>query len=65
MNKLCCFKSDPGLQRDWHKFLICQRLLQLLHPRNLDGASHHSAHASHPHLRPAHDHAGAHHGPLR
>lgn len=56
-------KPDPRLQRDWG-FLIRQRLCQLLHAGNLDGAAYFSAHGFHPHLWPAHDYAAAHHGPL-
>ncbi len=58
------FPTDPRLQHYWWRLLVCQRLCRILHSGDLDGLADLSADGVHSYLRPAHDHAASHHGPL-
>lgn len=56
---------DPGLQLERQRVLVRQRLRGVFLGWDLDGPADQPAHGSGSDLRPAHDHAAAHHGPLR
>ena len=63
--KVLSLPTDPGLQRLRTGLLLRQRLCGLFQPGDLDGAAEQPAHGAGADLRPAHDHAAPHHGPLR